>query len=309
MNYLFFDLECANSTGGGKICEFGYVLTDEDFNILEKDLMIINPGFDDEGRRERFITEDRPIEGLTFAFSYDTYRAAPEFPNFYDRIQQLIMNPNNLVIGYAVDNDVRFLNYTLGRYGYDRFDYEAVDVAEFVKYDRDDEKSIGLGKAYLEYVSIEHPIGLSEHCSRDDSEFTMLVLKGLLEKRGTTLDGLMNEISYKPINSIKELQREEEEKEARQCYVEYCRECGPYVHDSGYIGARISLSREAQENLDFVNRAIDIAYKRDLLFVRFGNNTDYLLCLNQPELESRKRQAANMHVMYEFILIDELENI
>ena len=42
MNYLFFDIECANCDGGnGKICSFGYVLTDTDFNVLEyKDLLI-----------------------------------------------------------------------------------------------------------------------------------------------------------------------------------------------------------------------------------------------------------------------------
>ena len=36
MKYLFFDIECANRLN--KICEFGYVLTDENFNILKKDL-------------------------------------------------------------------------------------------------------------------------------------------------------------------------------------------------------------------------------------------------------------------------------
>ena len=44
MKYLFFDLEYASQKGGtSKICEFGYVVTDENFNILEKDNLIINP--------------------------------------------------------------------------------------------------------------------------------------------------------------------------------------------------------------------------------------------------------------------------
>lgn len=35
MKYLFFDIECSNCFGGkNKICEIGYVLTDENFNIL-----------------------------------------------------------------------------------------------------------------------------------------------------------------------------------------------------------------------------------------------------------------------------------
>ncbi|MCQ2772688.1 MAG: hypothetical protein MJ238_05400 [Bacilli bacterium] len=309
MKYLFFDLECANTDGGGKICEFGYVVTDESFNIVEKDLIIINPGYDENGVRERFVTEDRVIEGLSFAFSFDTYRSAPEFPVFYDRIKNILIDKDLMIFGYAVRNDVRFLNYTLKRYGYDPFDYMAYDIAEYVKYDRDDEKSIGLGKAYTEYVGEKSDAGLTEHCSRDDSEFTMLVLKGLLAKQNMDLHSFLSKISYKPISSVKEIEREEEEKEARRCYTEYCRECRPYIYDSGYIGARISLSREAQQNIDFVNRAIDIAYKRDLLFVRFGNETDYLLCISEEEYKSRKRQNANLHPSYDLILIDELEEL
>ena len=44
MNFLFFDIECANCFGGvGKIFSFGYVLTDEHFNILERDDILMNP--------------------------------------------------------------------------------------------------------------------------------------------------------------------------------------------------------------------------------------------------------------------------
>ena len=36
MRYLFFDIECCN---GRNICEFGYVITDDKFNILEKKIL------------------------------------------------------------------------------------------------------------------------------------------------------------------------------------------------------------------------------------------------------------------------------
>ena len=52
MKYLFFDIECANCFDGtGKICEFGYIQTDEKFNILEEDSIKINPcaPFDKKG--------------------------------------------------------------------------------------------------------------------------------------------------------------------------------------------------------------------------------------------------------------------
>ena len=40
MRYLFFDIECCN---GRDICEFGYVITDTEFNVLEKKNFTINP--------------------------------------------------------------------------------------------------------------------------------------------------------------------------------------------------------------------------------------------------------------------------
>ena len=40
MRYLFFDIECCD---GVHICEFGYVITDESFNITDKNFWTINP--------------------------------------------------------------------------------------------------------------------------------------------------------------------------------------------------------------------------------------------------------------------------
>ena len=44
MNYLFFDIECAGVFKNmAKICAFGYCLTDENFHIIEKEDLLINP--------------------------------------------------------------------------------------------------------------------------------------------------------------------------------------------------------------------------------------------------------------------------
>ena len=49
MKYCFFDIECANcfkdnnGVSRGKICEFGYLITDENFNKIESAEYIINP--------------------------------------------------------------------------------------------------------------------------------------------------------------------------------------------------------------------------------------------------------------------------
>ena len=44
MEYIFFDIECANCfQGRGKICSFGYVITDESFNVISKNDILMNP--------------------------------------------------------------------------------------------------------------------------------------------------------------------------------------------------------------------------------------------------------------------------
>ena len=44
MKYVFFDIECACVYKNvAKICVFGYCVADEEFNILEKEDILINP--------------------------------------------------------------------------------------------------------------------------------------------------------------------------------------------------------------------------------------------------------------------------
>ena len=40
MKYLFFDIECSD---GHNICSFGYVVINDNFEIIEKDDIVINP--------------------------------------------------------------------------------------------------------------------------------------------------------------------------------------------------------------------------------------------------------------------------
>ena len=81
MRYLFFDIECCN---GRDICEFGYVITDENFNILEKDDIIINP-------ENKFNLTGRPGgRNISLFYSKDVYYKAKTFPHYYDRIKKLI---------------------------------------------------------------------------------------------------------------------------------------------------------------------------------------------------------------------------
>ena len=73
MKYLIFDIECCD---GKHICEFGYVLIDEDFNVLERDCITINP-------EHKFKLAGREKESdISLAFSEEVYYNSPKF-DFY----------------------------------------------------------------------------------------------------------------------------------------------------------------------------------------------------------------------------------
>ena len=78
MKYLAFDIECCD---GKHICEFGYVLIDEQFNVLERDCITIYPGY-------KFKLTGRGKESdISLAFPEEVYYNSPKFDFYYDRIK------------------------------------------------------------------------------------------------------------------------------------------------------------------------------------------------------------------------------
>lgn len=81
MKYLFFDIECANRLN--KICEFGYVLTDENFKILKKDDIPMSPG-DKQNKNDQFKNTE-----FNWAYDKDYYFECPKFPCYYEFLKTL----------------------------------------------------------------------------------------------------------------------------------------------------------------------------------------------------------------------------
>ncbi len=119
MNYLFYDLECASCAGGGKICEFGYVLTDGSFRLLEKANLLINPGIGpgewDWFALKKVLTHSRP-----------EYEAQKKFPHYADKIRALFEGA--VAVGHTIDGDAQYLLDECARYGVKAWDYRYVDI-------------------------------------------------------------------------------------------------------------------------------------------------------------------------------------
>lgn len=168
MNYLFFDTECAHGRGG--ICEFGYILTDENFNVIASDNLLINPHikFDDYGHQKA---------GIVFAYSKNEYYSAPDIMDRYDELKSLLTNPDNIVIGYSTDSDAKFLIYDIDRFDLPYINYTFWDVMKMYKIIAGRDTQLKLDILYAETGKKS----LMHHEALADTEMTIEVLRKLLD--------------------------------------------------------------------------------------------------------------------------------
>lgn len=180
MNYVFFDIECANCyQGKGKICSFGYVITDEDFNIIEQHDMIVNPD-------SKFNLGPE----IKLAYTKSEFKHAPLFPMFYDEIDTLLTDPDSLVFGFSVNNDARYVRDDCKRYGLPHINYRFYDVQQMYMCYQEIKNQPSL-------VGICEQYGIDEnqdiHKSDDDARMTMEVLKNLCDITGKCVTELIDE--------------------------------------------------------------------------------------------------------------------
>ena len=124
MEFLFFDTECANCYGGkGKIYSFGYLITDEYFNILTppQDLLL-NPDckFDPYVKRNILVYDRAYLKTM------------PKFNERYDFIKELLTKKGRVCFGYGIDNDLRFLSDECKRYSLPQLKPVIYDVQRLI---------------------------------------------------------------------------------------------------------------------------------------------------------------------------------
>ena len=180
MKYLFFDIECANCYNNcAKIFSLGYLITDEKFNILhEKEDVLINP-------KDRF---DWYVAKKMMAYPREIFKDQPPFPDFYNRFKEMFEDPETIVIGYAVTNDVHFLHDDCKRYNLPLFSYRFFDVQQLYARQPVNNTAKNLEDSVLSWYG-EEPENL--HRSDEDAYNTMRIMKAIAAFHNTDLPGLI----------------------------------------------------------------------------------------------------------------------
>lgn len=183
MNYLFFDIECSNCFGGhGKICSLGYVLADSRFNVLEQKDILVNP-------KSKFYLRRGNGEGIELGYPEAEFFKAPDFASLYPRFKELLEDPEVIVFGHSVNNDINFLLSECVRYKQPYFTFNAYDTQILHRHFMPESKENGLGKIC---ETFEIPVD-NLHRSDYDAYLTMQVAKKICEIKHTDIEGLLHE--------------------------------------------------------------------------------------------------------------------
>ena len=179
MNYLFFDIECCD---GRNICEFGYVIADKDFNVIERQCITIDP------KAPFHLPPRDPSHPFQLSYPQDVYLSSPDFAYYYERIRKLITDSELTVVGFSIFNDIIFLYNACQKYGLPFLDFSYIDIQRLYFLIEGRKQQISLSAAVS---SLNIPLdGLTFHNSCDDSEYTVKVAKELTLSLGVSLTEL-----------------------------------------------------------------------------------------------------------------------
>ncbi len=179
MQYLVFDIECCD---GQTICEFGYVVANEELEPIEKGCMLINPA-------KPFNLHNRSrSKGIDLHFEEKEYRNSPKFPVFYERIKDILEAKDRKVIGFSTHDDVNYLAVACDRYGLKRINFEYADSQIIYAVLFGDGKRASLEKT-AEALSLSTD-DIALHCSVDDALLTLRVVKKMCSLRNADFEEL-----------------------------------------------------------------------------------------------------------------------
>lgn len=283
MNYLFFDIECAD--GKCAICEFGFVLTDEKFNILKKRNIIIDP------ECKFKLTGRKGQDDLKLSYEYDEYYRHYPFDDPYDFIKILMTQKNQMIFGHAVNNDIGFLFKDCSRYKLPLFDFIAYDIQKMLPvFDKHNKKYTSLEKAYIDLIPFETRNELVEHRACDDAMKTMFVLKAMIEELEFTPTEL---IEFCPKSTIRALEyyeqakiRKNERKKinskiGQTMWGLLYREHEPLLEKESSIGKFVTVSGEMKKHHEELAQLIEHIKNNGFVAYDRINGSDYLVVFDE----------------------------
>lgn len=176
-NIFCFDIECANNFDDvGKICEFGFAECDLVQKNVKKNILYINP------ESEFALKGVDHGKDLLISKPYDFYKTQENLCFYYNNINSLLLRDNCLLIGFAILNDIGFLQTTCNRYKLTSFSFTCFDIQTYFQklYPDAFDKTPSLDRCF-NYLYPNYSENIFFHSSEDDAKATLLIALKLFE--------------------------------------------------------------------------------------------------------------------------------
>ncbi len=186
MKYLAFDIEAANGYLPSSICSVGVVIADENFHVLHKENIWINP------KCKYNLNGTRPNVGIDLHLDSEQIKRSPDFKATYPRLKALLTDPQTIVIGHAVDSDVHMLNEACKRYRLPSIDFTYYCTQLLFRMFKGEKNVRGLDK-----IAAEIGVQFEQHRSDEDAWVSLRTLQYLIEQTGCNWPGLLEKYAIR----------------------------------------------------------------------------------------------------------------
>ncbi|MCI9032234.1 MAG: hypothetical protein HFK09_06960 [Clostridia bacterium] len=169
---LSLDFEMYNSMRYWSICWIGAVCSDKSLDEKSRLDIKVNPG-----TRHKLIGHE-----LKFPFKYSDLKPLPKFDGCAKSLFDL-MDEDTLVVGHAIDNDVKMLTTACDYYGIECPDFDYLDTNAVRSAIMGEYSQIG-----LKTLAASYGFEFEAHNPAEDAAATLYVLKRMLEEKGIGID-------------------------------------------------------------------------------------------------------------------------
>lgn len=204
------------------ICSVGVVVADESFNVLSRRNIWINP------KTKYNLNGTRENVGIDLHLDKALLDASPDFAEVYPELKRLLTAEDTLVLGHAVDADVRMLNAACDRYKLPGIDFRFVCSQLLYKMYRGDKDVKGLNK-----IAADIGVEFQQHNSEEDAYASMMTMKFLVGDSGLRVDELIdkyrirfgtnvNKQLFRPVSLLGQVSKKQITQVAVQRIRDYC---------------------------------------------------------------------------------------
>ncbi len=284
MKYLAFDLEAANGYKLYSVCSFGYVLADENFNILKKENIWINP------RCKYNLNGTRENVGINLHLDKQVLDNSPDFKDVYEFIKNLLTDKDVCVIGHAIESDVNMLNKTCLHYKLPSIDYKFYCTQLFFRLFKGEKEVRSLSK-----IAEEINVTFKPHTADDDAYASFMTLKYLLRTTEKSLKELADEYKVRmgsndnfeitrTVSLLGQVSKRQVTKQALAQIVEYITQQRAKPTTSKLKNKLICLSRQIElSDREVWQPIIDFIYYHGAQYTTKPGKCDYYVLLDDSE--------------------------